>query len=502
MPFLDEITLSRDHEKLYSPGQTLSLTPHKAPNPWGWKYYRMPPDLKDEATAQGAEDRELTRLAMVFQEGNQPHRLDRQIQKDESKKMKVEILELFGIDRFGEYTPGTQKLKCKVLQVPSNSNDDHQLPAVDDIIFIKVFDPMFFPRNVSAIDMEWKVTARADMALSNEVGAYGFLYKHGLTGSPHVAPQWLGCWTAEAQTTDLEYEGRTRHVGVIALEYIDGICLQKLLRTNEDGEHHYIGDRLRIDDDVKALVQLDQATRFGVIEDLLADVVIQYKVGVNHPCIYPENIVLSFRRGSEELKRPRVSLVGYKDSIVNPLRHPPRNSFADYPKPIHPFFRISYKRLRLFFLCRWFPSDWQPDENERCRPLDRWLMNTFGPFADNEKYNDRIERNPVIAARAAVLIAARRLREKAAAIKPTEAEETGMAESHEDSQKTREPVIEPNPTASQIEETSSPNVASYSMPVGEEKAIVSESTDAGATEAAESHEEPQKAGDSGHEDPL
>ncbi|KAK6213796.1 hypothetical protein QIS74_09798 [Colletotrichum tabaci] len=498
MPFLDETTLSSDHEKLYSPGQTLSLTPHRAPKPWGWKYYSMPPDLKDEDTAQSEDDKKLTRLAMVFQEGNQPHRLDRQIQKDESKKMKVEVLELFGIDRFGEYTPGTQKLKCKVLQVPSDSSDDHQNSAVDDIIFIKVFDPMFFPRNVSAIDIEWKVTARADMALSNEVGAYEFLYKHGLTGSPHVAPQWLGCWTAEVQTTDLEYGGRTRHVGVIALEYIDGICLQKLLRTNEDGEHYYIGDRLRLDDDVKTLKQLDQATRFGVIEDLLADVVVQYKAGVNHPCIFPENVIVSFRRGSEELERPRVSLVGYKDSVIGPLRQPPRNFWAKYPRPIHPWFRFSYKRLRLFFLCRWFPSDWQPDDNERCRPLGVWLVDTFGPFANNDKYSGWFEPNRVIAARAAASVARRELQEIAAATKPMESGETETTESHEDPQKTRENVIEPDPIASQVEGTSFSDVSSYNMPAGEEKATVS--TDEEKSERAESHKDSQKLGDSGIEE--
>ncbi|KAK1978361.1 hypothetical protein LZ30DRAFT_599318 [Colletotrichum cereale] len=505
MPFRDENVLSLDHEKLYSPGQTLSLTPHRAPKPWGWEYYPMPPDLKDVDTAQSEEDMKLTRLDMVFQEKNQPHRLDRQIQKDESRKMKVEILEAIRSDNSGRYTPGTQKLKCKVLQVPSGSpsNNDPQYPAVDNVIFIKVFDPMFFPRNVSFIDSQWKVTARADMALSNEAGAYEYLHGRDLTGKSNLAPEWLGCWTAEVQTTYPEYEGRTRYVGVIALEYIDGICLQKLLWTNEDGEHFYIGDHLNVDDDVKKLKELDQETRLGVIKDLLDGAVKQYQVNVNHSCIWPENVILSFRRGSEELERPRVSLVGYKDSSVGALRQPPRTFWSRYQKPIHPWYRFSYTRLRLFFLCRWFPSDWQPDENpEESRPLSVRIVDAFGPLEYSNDCSGWFEPRILREKRQAELATSRELQEKSTATKPAETGETETVVSHEDPQKASEHVIETEPMASQAEERSSSSPASYQTPAGEDKATVSKPTDAGETETTESGEDAQKPDDSGIEETL
>lgn len=351
----------------------------------------MPLDLDVEDTGQLEEDKRLTRVGIVFQEKNQPHNLDLNVQKDESKKIKVEILKINNNNCSESYTPGTQKLKCKVLQVPSiaPSHEDQQTPVVGDVIFIKVFDAMFFPRVISAIDMHFKVTARADMALSNEVGAYAFLYKQGLTGAPHIAPQWLGCWTAEVQSSSPEYQCRTRHVGVVALEFIDGICLQKLWVRNELDKQVYVGDIPRVDDDTETLLQVDEATRLGTMKDLLADIVKQYKVGVTHYHIRPENVIVSFRRGSQELARPRVSLVGYKDSVVGPLREPPRNKFARYPNPTHPYWRFNYERLESFFDCHWLPVHWKTGDSASCPRLDKWMLETFGPF-DGDKYSSYI----------------------------------------------------------------------------------------------------------------
>ncbi|GKT56251.1 hypothetical protein ColTof4_09200 [Colletotrichum tofieldiae] len=61
MAFLDDAALLRDHAKLYSRGQTLSLTPYRPPKPWGLDYYPMPPDF-DEDTGQFEEDKKLTRF--------------------------------------------------------------------------------------------------------------------------------------------------------------------------------------------------------------------------------------------------------------------------------------------------------------------------------------------------------------------------------------------------------------------------------------------------------
>ncbi|KAJ0162284.1 hypothetical protein CTA2_4803 [Colletotrichum tanaceti] len=432
MDFPDEAIVRRDHATLYSRGQTLSLTTHKVPKPWGWQYYPMPPGLASEETGLSEEDKDLSLVQMVFQDKNQPHNLNRQIQRDESKKMKVEILDvILGNDREG-YTPGTQKLKCKVLQVPSNTTWAHEqhTPALDSVIFIKAFDPMFYPRFVDAIEMNWKVTARADMALSNEAGSYAFLHKHGLTGAPHIAPQWFGCWTLEVETTDPAHQGRTRHVGAIALEFVDGICLGKLFETDELG--HYPTR----DDDVKTLIQVDETTRLGTIEDLLANIVVQYKIGVNHIHIHPENVIVSFRRGSEVLERPRVSLVGYTDSVVGPLRQPPRNMFAKYPRPIHPWFRFDYSRLEPFFDCHWLPRHWQDDDD--CLRLDQWLVDTFGPFENNDKYIGYMELDTELDEKAAALLASGNFHveiEEAAVTQPTDDGDTDTAGSHDDLQK-------------------------------------------------------------------
>ncbi|KAK2029547.1 hypothetical protein LX32DRAFT_588369 [Colletotrichum zoysiae] len=427
MPFPDEKTVQLDHLEIYSPGQTLTLTPHKPPNPWGWRLYPLPKDLTHEATELSEEGKKLTRLEMVFKH-SQPHRLDPDIQKIESNKMKVRILDIIRNDTRGPYTPGTQKLKCEVLQVPSDtpSNNNHQVPAVGEVIFLKVYDPMFFPRNVSEIDAQWKVTARADMALSNEVGAYGLLHQHSLTGSPNIAPQWLGCWTTEVETTDDAYKGRTRHVAVVALEYIDGVCLQKLLYTDESGELSYIGDHSRVGSDVAELRAMGTEARLGVMEDLLANISRQYRAGVNKYAMIPKNVIVSFRRGTEAFERPRVSLVDYEQHYIGPFRDPPHNRWARLEKPVHPWYRWGYKRLELFFRCRWFPSDWEVVDGN-CHRLEQWLVGTFGPLGGNDEYSPSFEADLSQAEKEALLDASRKFKaeKEAASAKPTGVGEAG-----------------------------------------------------------------------------
>ncbi|KAK1996624.1 hypothetical protein LX36DRAFT_712265 [Colletotrichum falcatum] len=266
------------------------------------------------------DDEKLGRLEMVFEHKDQPHRLDRQIQKNEPNKIKVKVFDIIHSDTREPYTSGTQKLKCQVLRIPSDipgPSDTHihknrQDSAVGGVIFVKVFDPMLFPRHISFIDTQWTITARADMALSNEVGAYEYLHQKYLTGSPYIASQWVGCWTAEVATTDPSYKGRTRHVVVVVLEYIDGICLQKVLRINEVDELVYVGDRVSVGEDVQKLRG--------------------YQVNLNLTQIYPEKVMVSFPKRPDESKGLRVSLVGYKDCSIGPLQELPKRERPGRPR--------------------------------------------------------------------------------------------------------------------------------------------------------------------------
>ncbi|KAK2043877.1 hypothetical protein LZ31DRAFT_585048 [Colletotrichum somersetense] len=362
MPFPDEKTVQLDHLEIYSP------------------------DLTHEATDLSDDDKKLTRLEMVFKY-NQLHRLNPDIQKNESNKM---------------------KLKCEVLQVPSDtpSSNNHQVSAVAEVIFLKVYDPMFFPQNVSEIDAQWKVTARADMALSNEVGAYGLLHQHSLTGSPNIAPQWLGCWTTEVVTTDDAYKGRTRHVAVVALSYIDGVCLQKLLYTDENRELCYIGDHFRVGSDVTELRALDTDACLDVMEDLLANISRQYRAGVNKYGMIPQNVI--------------------EQHYIGPFRDPPHNRWARLEKPIRPWYRWDFKRLELFFRCRWFSSDWEVVDGN-CHRLKQWLVDTFGPLRGNDEYSPLFEADLSQAEKEALLDASRKFKaeKEAASAKPTEVGEAG-----------------------------------------------------------------------------
>ncbi|KDN69284.1 hypothetical protein CSUB01_09047 [Colletotrichum sublineola] len=167
--------------------------------------------------AQSDEDKKLTRLEIVFQENNRPHRLNHEIQKGEPKKRKVE-------------------------------NQNHQGSAVGEVIFIKV-------------------TARVDMVLSNEVGAYELLHQHNLTGSPHSAPHGSAAGLLRFKPPPPGMK--------------DALDMSESL--------------LWIDEDIQMPKKLDQPIRLSI--------------GVNNPDIYPENDIVSFHNGSEESERPRVSRV-------------------------------------------------------------------------------------------------------------------------------------------------------------------------------------------------
>ncbi|KAK2016197.1 hypothetical protein LZ32DRAFT_655903 [Colletotrichum eremochloae] len=163
--------------------------------------------------AQSDEDKKLTRLEIVFQENNRLHRLNHEIQKSEPKKMKVE-------------------------------NQNRQGSAVGDVIFIKVFDPMLFPRNVNFIVSQWKVTDRVDMVLSNEVGAYELLHQHNLTGSPHSAPHGSAAGLLKFKPPPPGMK--------------DALDMSESL--------------LWIEEDIQMLKKLDQPIRLSVMKDLLANI--------------------------------------------------------------------------------------------------------------------------------------------------------------------------------------------------------------------------------------
>ncbi|KAF9879376.1 hypothetical protein CkaCkLH20_02919 [Colletotrichum karsti] len=384
---LDQVRI-QDHDELYSEGQTIELTPHKAPKPWGWKWYPMPPDLTSDDIRQTDESKRIPRMQQVFQD--KPHNLDLEIQKDAMRKMKVEVLEVLSVNnRSGSFIPGTQKIKCRVLEVPSviSSADLQQTPVIGDVIFLKVYDALFWPHHVNSVNSYIRLTARADMAMSDEVGAYQTLYNAGLTGPSSVAPQWLGCWTAEVPTTDPSFQGQTRFVGVIALEFLDAICLKDLWVTKQFRKPIYLGDSSKLTKDGREIIegQLDRATRLGTIEDLLDGIVKQYKVNVTHEIIHPENVLISLRGGggSRNLTRPRVSLVGYKNSVVGSFREPPQDVFAKWPNPPHPFRRFNTQILGHFL--KYMDPKWKVNDPETVLAVDKWLLKTFGSL-DGDKY--------------------------------------------------------------------------------------------------------------------
>ncbi|KAK1641417.1 hypothetical protein BDP81DRAFT_446315 [Colletotrichum phormii] len=129
----------------------------------------------------------MSRTALCFDDGNQPHLLDTSQHDDPANNLCVEIVRSLSGDIDGD----NQELLVKVLSKPT-TNLKLPVPDTQEHAIVKIFDPMFYPEYFPAEEGPWKVTSRADMRLSREAGAYKELHDNNLTGYPHLAPQYYG----------------------------------------------------------------------------------------------------------------------------------------------------------------------------------------------------------------------------------------------------------------------------------------------------------------------
>ncbi|KAK1730043.1 uncharacterized protein BDZ83DRAFT_747680 [Colletotrichum acutatum] len=158
----------------YGPGKKLTLFPHSPPDPHGRSTYKH---------------------------------------NDPANNLGVEIIERLSNGSDGD----NQVLLVRVFHKPV-TDLKFTVPDTQEIVVVKIFDPLFNPED--AEEGPWKVASRADMKLSREAGAYKELHKNNLTGYPRLAPQYCGCWTTRLMSYSPDFEGVTRHVGLVLLEYI------------------------------------------------------------------------------------------------------------------------------------------------------------------------------------------------------------------------------------------------------------------------------------------
>ncbi|KAF6834013.1 hypothetical protein CMUS01_06329 [Colletotrichum musicola] len=116
---------------------------------------------------------------------------------------------------------GQQVLLCKTpllsRQLP--------LPIVVNRVVVKIFDPMFYSWVYNPVGPPWnEATLAADLAFTREAAAYDKFQEKGLLGKPHLAPGYLGAFTVQLKmfNPQVRVEQRTRYVGAIILEYVEG----------------------------------------------------------------------------------------------------------------------------------------------------------------------------------------------------------------------------------------------------------------------------------------
>lgn len=314
----------------YGPGKKLTLFPHSPPDPHGRSTYKVPDGLKEKRILSEREE-DMSMTALCFDDDNRPHLLDTSQHGDPANSLGVEIIESLSNGNDGD----NQVLLVKILHKPTT---DLKFPVPDthELAVVKIFDPLFFPEDVPEEEGPWKVTSRADMKLSREAGAYKELHAYNLTGYPHLAPQYYGCWTTCLTSHSPDFEGKTRHIGLVLLEYIQGTSIRDICRHGADEVLIPPKGRICVHTDGPDSFKFTEEKRLDILALLLAGVVEQVYKGVWHEYVEPENVLITIRNKSAILEAPRVALIAYDICTIDSKCKKPMNRWERFPHTAHP----------------------------------------------------------------------------------------------------------------------------------------------------------------------
>ncbi|KAK1965907.1 hypothetical protein LY78DRAFT_711726 [Colletotrichum sublineola] len=237
--FSEDAGIFMDHEQLYSSGRKLRLSPHKPLPSYGSHLYPIPEGWTSTNMMRSEDEETFSLNRQVFDPRHAP-RSSGNIQPDEGADMVVDIVRMIGGSPGPGYSPGPQKLLCRVANAPTTSSREqrHKMPIEGQMLFLKVYDALFWHKVIDVTERALNVPVQAGSAFSNEYGAYHFLYGHGLTGfdpiefestgySP-VAPQFSGGWTVKVGSVNPEFANKSRQVAILAIEYVDGVYMRDL----------------------------------------------------------------------------------------------------------------------------------------------------------------------------------------------------------------------------------------------------------------------------------
>ncbi|OHE99355.1 hypothetical protein CORC01_05396 [Colletotrichum orchidophilum] len=125
-------------------------------------------------------------------------------------------------------------LLCNITKAPSIRHGAHH-PLVPGRKFVlKVYNPTFYLSARTPSEL-------ANQSLSREANAYEYFYNQGMTGHPHMVPQYYGSWALKFDVSEPSRGSRSpktrrwRCAGAILIEHIQGLSLEHMCKRDEGG---------------------------------------------------------------------------------------------------------------------------------------------------------------------------------------------------------------------------------------------------------------------------
>ncbi|KAF4819791.1 hypothetical protein CGCTS75_v011534 [Colletotrichum tropicale] len=365
---LDSTALER-----FDPGEELVLTPYPLSDPCGIGF-------KDEGRAPSDFD---------------PSQADGKLIEEVNPATRARLVIKKRLS--GTSANGQKVLLCRLEQAPTafemdNAHAPHLSEA--NLVIVKTFTskPLY-----KWVRDGYRSHDNAFGELHSEATVYQHLYDNGLTGYPHLAPQYYGTWVFEKEQKGQKACARDRYTGLIVMEYIDGVSIEQLGTRDWDRDNY---GPLKLGTSPIALhrnsdktLSMDTESRLRIFKTLLDGVVRKLHAGiyVNRSNLTPSKVLLSFRNNEKELEEPRVVSVDYHMDTAWSRTKEGRESgkpmiAQQLDRPPHPALYFP-DRSCIDDFHGWFPREWgHRDSNQ----LWEWLLSEsgFGPLNGNEKYSN------------------------------------------------------------------------------------------------------------------
>ncbi|CCF46937.1 hypothetical protein CH063_03998 [Colletotrichum higginsianum] len=362
----------------YEPGEKLTLYPRDPGAPHGLPDYEKPPehDLPD---------------------GWIPY-FDPTTEVSVQEEAQIEVLEVIA----GGTKRGAQLLLCKVLKAPAPPPPDlpcyHMSFDVGMKLVLKVFDSIFFPE---VWDWHWTQLAvpkdvRVDGRLSRQANVYQHLFSKGITGHPHIVPQYHGSWAMKFAVGDSS-ETQWRCAGAVLIEYIEGTSMEALCDRDEYERMVPETGFLSLPSSADGSLGVpfnDLTNRLRVFKAFLDGLVSFLHTGSHLQTYNPPDVFLTLGNNGVDLNEPRVvildyshcvvwsqtiqSKIGRADEVDTKFPAVPSRLLLDkhpnerLPNPPHPAWMFNHMTFSDF--AGWFPSEWMKDE----AGFEQWVEAEFG----------------------------------------------------------------------------------------------------------------------------